>query len=59
MDFRIDCHSHAGVCSIFDHLYRCTLFFNVIQKFVVNFAYLSLTRTDLIVDKCVSLHERI
>ena len=27
-------------------------FFNVIRNLVVNFAYLSLTRNDLIVDEC-------
>ena len=35
-------HSCNGVC----------LVYNVIQNFVVNFAYLSLTQNDLIVDKC-------
>ena len=42
----------AWVCGIFDHLCHCTLFFNVIQKLLVNFAYCSLTQVALIVDMC-------
>ena len=52
VDFPIDRHAHARVCSIYDHFRHFTLFFNVFQNFVVIFAYLSLTRNDLIVDKC-------
>ena len=52
MDFPTDCHAHARVCSIFDHFLHFTLFFNMIQKGVVNFAYLLRTGNDLIVDKC-------
>ena len=59
MDFSIDCHAHARVCSIFDYFRHYTLFFNVIQNFAVNFAYLSLTRTDLMTNIGVPLHESI
>ena len=52
MDFPIEHNAHARACYIFDHFRQFTLFFNVIQNCVVNFAYLSPTRNDLTVDKC-------
>ena len=48
----MDSYAHARISCLFYHFRHFALFFNLIYNFDVNFANLSLTRNNLIVNEC-------